>query len=232
MSRLAGKLVSVPRPDSHREATLARRRALLEAAVEVVAERGVGGATHREIAHRAGVPLSTTSYFFGSIDELVIEALRVFQAELLASLEALRTQIAAQQLTPVEAVDALLAVLLAEPAPQIVAQFEGYLEAARRAEQRAPVASVIKGFERLAESVLSAAGARRPADGAPAFVALIDGFALHRVAYPRQRSDRAALRRAMLDLFLAQLLDDDERRELESRLEHRPQPSTAQAANA
>jgi DNA-binding transcriptional regulator YbjK len=232
MSRLAGKLLDVPRPDSHREATLTRRRALLEAAAEVVAERGVGGATHREIARRAGVPLSTTSYFFASIDELVLEALRIFQAELLAQIEDLQTRTASQRLTPVQAVDALLGVLLAEPASRIVAQFEGYLEAARRPEQRPSVASVIEAFERLAESMLTAAGAQRPAEGARAFVALIYGFALHRVAWPRPRGDRAALRRAMLDLFLLQLLDNEERRDLGSRLERPSQSSPAKASNA
>jgi TetR/AcrR family transcriptional regulator, regulator of biofilm formation and stress response len=210
------------RPDSHREATLARRRALLEAAVDVVAERGVGGATHREIARRAGLPLSTTSYFFASIDELVLEALQVFQTELLEQIDALRAQVASQQLTPIEAVDMLLAVLLAEPGPRIVAQFEGYLEASRRPEHRPAVAAVITAFERLAESVLAAAGARRPADAARAFVALVDGFALHRVTWPRPRGDRVALRRAMLDLFLAQLLSDDERSELDVRLDQSP----------
>ena len=38
---------------------------------------GAGAVTHRAVAARAGVPLSTTSYFFSSIDELVTEALRV-----------------------------------------------------------------------------------------------------------------------------------------------------------
>lgn len=196
--------------------------------MHVVAERGVAGVTHREIARRAGLPLSTTSYFFASIDELVLEAMRVFQTELLEQIDELRSRIASRQMAPAQAVDALLTVLLAEPGPRIVAQFEGYLEASRRPEQRPAVAAVIEAFERLAESILTAADARRPAEGARAFVALIDGFALHRVAWPRPRGDRAALRRAMLDLFLAQLLDDDERRELDARLGRRP----AEIANA
>ncbi len=49
------------RPATHRARGLARREALLRAAVEIVAERGVGGATHRAIAERAQVPPSTTT---------------------------------------------------------------------------------------------------------------------------------------------------------------------------
>jgi DNA-binding transcriptional regulator YbjK len=59
---------------------------LLDAAVAVVAERGVGGATHRAIAARAGVPLSTTSYFFASLDELIVAALRAFATTSIAEL--------------------------------------------------------------------------------------------------------------------------------------------------
>ncbi|MBX3287035.1 MAG: TetR family transcriptional regulator, partial [Actinobacteria bacterium] len=61
---------------THRASAQRRRAALLDAAAELAAEIGAGAVTHRAVAARAGVPLSTTSYFFGSIDELVTEALR------------------------------------------------------------------------------------------------------------------------------------------------------------
>ena len=218
---------SLARPDTHREATLARRRALVEAAVDVVAEKGVAGATHREIARRAGVPLSTTSYFFASIDELVLTALREFQAELLEQLQGLRAMLESQRLSPAAAVDVLIEVLFAEPPARIVAQFEGYLEASRRPGDRDEVAVVIDAFEQLAESMLTAAGANHPAEGARAFVALIDGFALHRLARPRPGSDGASLRRALLDLLAAQLLDDEERRLIDARLAQTPRATPA-----
>jgi DNA-binding transcriptional regulator YbjK len=212
----------VSRPDTHREATLARRQALLDAAVEVVAERGVGGATHREIASRAGLPLSTTSYFFDSIDELLLEAMRVFTGRLLSELEVVRAILTGQELPPIEAVDALLEVLMAQPQARIVAQFETYLEATRREEVREEVRHLIEALEAVAAAGLAAAGARNPTEGARAFVALLDGSALHRVAWPRRRGDREVLREAMIDLFVAQTLDDRERAELRKRAERAP----------
>jgi TetR/AcrR family transcriptional regulator, regulator of biofilm formation and stress response len=181
------------RPETHRASTLARREALLDAAVEVVAERGVGGATHREIAARAGVPLSTTSYFFASIDELVLEALRCFAARGIARLDAVADAIADERLSPEAAVERFAAALLAVPARETLAQFEAYLEAGRRPEVRAEAARVISAFERLAEAALAAAGAQRPRELAPALVALADGFALHRIAGPCGRDDARAL---------------------------------------
>ena len=45
--------------------------AILEAALRVIAERGVEAVTHRAVADAAGVPLSATTYYFESLDELL-----------------------------------------------------------------------------------------------------------------------------------------------------------------
>lgn len=52
-----------------------RRRALLAATVEVVAEVGVARTTHRAIAARAGVPLGATTYYFPTLHDLIAAAL-------------------------------------------------------------------------------------------------------------------------------------------------------------
>ncbi len=188
------------RPATHRETTLARRRALLEAAVELVAEQGVGGVTHRAVAARAGLPTATTSYFFDSLDDLVLEALRVFAAEEVAGLDAIASSV--ESLSRDEVLDRFVDALVAQPAERNVAQFEAYLEVSRRPDLRDEVAAVLEAFERLAEAALAAAGAARPAEGARAFVALADGFALARLAHPRP-DDKAALRAAFGALFEA-----------------------------
>ena len=195
------------RPQTNRPATLARREALLSAAAELVAERGVGAVTHREVAARAELPLSATSYFFASIDELVLEALRYFIAGLIERVADVTEDISQQQFAPEAAVDLLLGALLAEPEHHVIAQFEAYLEVTRRPELRPAIQGVIVALERLAEATLTATGAKRPAEGSRAFVALIDGFALQRLAWPRGTSDRQALRAAMLALHAAYTTD-------------------------
>ncbi|HWH25466.1 MAG TPA: TetR family transcriptional regulator [Pseudolysinimonas sp.] len=54
-----------------------RRLALLNAAIEVVAEKGIEGVTHRAVAIAAGVPLGATTYYFADKDEIIIEAMRL-----------------------------------------------------------------------------------------------------------------------------------------------------------
>jgi DNA-binding transcriptional regulator YbjK len=207
-----------PRPATHRAPALARRDALLGAAVEVVAERGVGGATHRAIAARAGVPLSTTSYFFGSLDELIVEALRAFAESSIDELEGLTRSVTEASLTPAQTVQLLVDTLVAEPRVSTIAQFEVYLEAARRSELQAEVKKILGSFEELARSALSTLGAHNPKQGARALVAIADGFALQRLAAPRGRQDTLALREALLDLLVIQLMSNEDHLEARARL--------------
>ena len=51
-----------------------RRDRLIDAALTVIAERGVAGTTHREIARAADVPLGSMTYHFGSLNEVLAEA--------------------------------------------------------------------------------------------------------------------------------------------------------------
>lgn len=53
-----------------------RRARIAQAAIEVVAERGIDGLTHRAVAAAAGVPLGSTTYHFQTLDDLLEVALR------------------------------------------------------------------------------------------------------------------------------------------------------------
>jgi TetR/AcrR family transcriptional regulator, regulator of biofilm formation and stress response len=55
-----------------------RRDRLVDAAITVIAERGVAGTTHREIARVADVPLGSMTYHFAGMDELLVEAFTRF----------------------------------------------------------------------------------------------------------------------------------------------------------
>lgn len=56
------------------------RHALLTAALDVAAEHGVKGVTHRRVAAAAGLSLGLTSYYFSSLDDLILEAFKLFVA--------------------------------------------------------------------------------------------------------------------------------------------------------
>lgn len=51
-----------------------RKERILDAALDIVAEGGVHGTTHRRIAARAQVPLGSLTYYFDGIDDLLAQA--------------------------------------------------------------------------------------------------------------------------------------------------------------
>lgn len=55
-----------------------RRDRIIDACLDVIAESGVAGASHRRIADAAGVPLGSMTYYFSGIDELLREAFTRF----------------------------------------------------------------------------------------------------------------------------------------------------------
>jgi DNA-binding transcriptional regulator YbjK len=55
---------------------LARKQAIVDAAVALIAENGTQPLWHRAAARRAGVPDSAPSYYFESIEQLTLEAFR------------------------------------------------------------------------------------------------------------------------------------------------------------
>ncbi|GAB2935160.1 TetR/AcrR family transcriptional regulator [Streptomyces mayteni] len=51
-----------------------RRDRIIDACLDVIAEVGVAGTSHRRVAARAGVPLGSMTYHFTGMDELLREA--------------------------------------------------------------------------------------------------------------------------------------------------------------
>ncbi|WP_167487778.1 TetR/AcrR family transcriptional regulator [Nocardia terpenica] len=195
------------RPPTHRAAGQAKRTALLEAAVEVIAEGGVNAATHRAIARRAGVPLSTTSYFFASIDELVVAAMDMMATRLIDGIEQATADIVGDVGTNRFDLDAAIEryvdLFLAVPPSFLAAEFTIYVQSPHNPQLQALAHRLMAAFERAAETTLSAAGATDPAAGARAIIALIDGFALQRFAWPRPDADRTPLASGLTALFHA-----------------------------
>jgi DNA-binding transcriptional regulator YbjK len=116
----------------------ARRLALLESTIAVVAERGVGAATHRAVAEHAGVPLAATTYYFASRAELLLAAFRHLTE---GRMHALDEAIAAcPPRMSAELAAALWAHALAEvlrvDRARVVAEFEMHLDASRTPELR------------------------------------------------------------------------------------------------
>lgn len=200
----------MPATQKRHRASAQRRRDSLLAAAELSAELGAGAVTHRAVAVRAGVPLSTTSYFFSSIDELVTEALRVGSTDRMARLRA--TEAAAAGQVGAGACAAIRsAVEGASDQPKAIDgdQIEFLLAAGRNDEIRAEAMGMVDGFVDQIHGHLEAAAAPQADAAAWAIAALADGAMLHRFAglHP-DHAER--LHRALRLVAAAAMLDDDE----------------------
>ncbi len=54
-----------------------RRAEIARAVIDVVAEHGLRGLTHRKVAEAAGVPLGSTTYHFETLDDLMMAGLEL-----------------------------------------------------------------------------------------------------------------------------------------------------------
>ncbi|MEU9329958.1 TetR family transcriptional regulator [Streptomyces canus] len=59
-----------------------RRDRIKQATLELIAADGVHTVTHRKVADRAGVPLGSVTYYFDTLDTLLVEAFTVLRDEL------------------------------------------------------------------------------------------------------------------------------------------------------
>ncbi|WP_433213639.1 TetR/AcrR family transcriptional regulator [Microtetraspora malaysiensis] len=189
-----------------------RRAALIDAAIEVAAEQGMAGVTHRAVTERAGLPLATVGYFFDSITDLAVEALRTKVVADTTALKDLAARLAARHSTPAEMARAFAAAAQA-PRTDVLAFVEALLHAARNPDVRPAVTEVLEAGRDAVTAATSAAGA--PDADAGAYLALVHGYLLHSIAAP-DLVDPDALLRGIRGLFIGGLV---ERGELDAALE-------------
>jgi TetR/AcrR family transcriptional regulator, regulator of biofilm formation and stress response len=171
-------------PRTRAEQRAERRRAIIDAALRIIASRGLPAVTHRTVAREAGVPLAATTYYFASKNEILSEALESLAAVEVERLEALTATVTAATPSRAELAAALGEALIPEAADAErtwLAQFEIYVEAARNPALRPAVIRWREAFVALAASALRAIGAPDPERRAPIAVAAINGILLDRL---------------------------------------------------
>ena len=182
-----------PRRATRAEQRAERRGAIIDAAVLIIATRGLPALTHRAVAREAKVPLGATTDYFASKDEIVREALEALAATEVDRLAAIASTIRSVS-SPDELAGLVAEALFPDPGEaeqRWLAQFEIYLEAARNPALRPAVEHWRAAFVEVAESALRVAGAPEPERRAELAVAGMNGLLLDRVRGigddPRQR---------------------------------------------
>ena len=149
-----------------------RKARIVEATVEVIAEYGVAGTTHRRIAAAADVPLGSLTYHFTGLEDLLAQAFRQQAERMSASYEAHFAAVG----TPAEFIEAVTDLIhgLTDDDPRDWAvAYELYLAALRDPALR----SVTESWMRTSRAVLERFVDPTTARGVDA---LIEGIVMHK----------------------------------------------------
>jgi DNA-binding transcriptional regulator YbjK len=184
-----------------------RRQALVEAAAELLAERGFDAVRHRAVAERAGLPLASTTYYFDSLDELIMAAVEHHgQAELARGrrkLEELATRHRGLDTLVELVLDQLLGV---EPesgdAEAVLLRYERLVATGRRPYLRPLMRAMAVELNSLLSEIFTKSGMPVTAERIEQIIALVDGAVVN--ALIEIHADPRATARRMLRATLTQ----------------------------
>ncbi|MEX2196655.1 MAG: TetR family transcriptional regulator [Thermoleophilaceae bacterium] len=163
-----------------------RRRAILEATLRVIGERGLDAVTHRSAAAEAGVALGAMTYYFSSKADLVERALAHAAATEIERIDERAGELGGDLRSPGRwasaFVDWLAEQIEGEGRALLVAQYELQLQAAHRPELRRICRDWNAANRRLAERMLTGAGSPDPANDARVLIAAVDGLRLYELS--------------------------------------------------
>lgn len=182
---------------------VARRRALIEATLQIVGEVGPDSVTHRRVAEVAGLPLASTTYWFDSKEDLLTAALQHAAEQDIARLQTFAAS-AGDAKDPIAAAVAVIVeqadVRTLTRRASLLASYALLLEAARRPVLRDFAREWTRAYLEVLEPILERAGSGRPRSDAELLVAAADGLFVEQLALgdasdpsPRLHSLAAAL---------------------------------------
>lgn len=161
-----------------------RRAQILDSAIDILTDVGVGGVTHRQVDDRAGLPAGTTSNYFRTRRAL-LEATAARTVDLhWEHVGALQTLIGQQALSR-EGLAVLLAQMSSLRDEQLrrntVARFELFMEGTRRPELRPFLTALQAAAFKSASLILEAAGFAPSPEQVGELSRLLNGLAFSNV---------------------------------------------------
>jgi TetR/AcrR family transcriptional regulator, regulator of biofilm formation and stress response len=150
-----------------------RHDRIVEAAIDVIAERGVAGTTHRLIAAAADVPLGSLTYHFTGLDDLRAQAFAVHAERMAVRYEAHFAGVRTTQ----DVVDAVTALVHADADADDrdwAVAYELYLAALRDPSLRTVTESWMRRSRSVLERFVDPVTAR-------GLDALVEGLVMHKV---------------------------------------------------
>jgi DNA-binding transcriptional regulator YbjK len=181
-----------------------RRIQILDAAIDILCDDGVGGLTHRQVDSRAGVPSGTTSNYYRTRQAL-LEATAARTVELhWQRVETLQSAVGPMSRDALKA----LMIRMLEPDEQFrrwtLARFELFMEATRRVELRPMIKDLQAAAVKSATLIFEAAGFTPTPERMDELARVLNGFVFSNLTIAPEpgTQDAASLVDRLLSAFL------------------------------
>ena len=189
----------------------ARREALLEATLRIVADTGADAVTHRRVAEVAQLPLASTTYYFDSKEELLTAALELAAERDLVRLHELADRRRQSPPSPDDAVECVIEPPGVERSEDeraagrrsLLASYTLLLEAARRPALQELARRWTDAYMETVSELLRRAGSTTPRDDAQLLLAAADGLLIVQLATGEPADPRPQLQRLARTLTAA-----------------------------
>lgn len=176
----------------------ARREALLEAVLRIVAEVGPDAVTHRRVAEEAGLPLASTTYWFDSKEHLLTAALELAAERDTARVLEYASEMEQSGTDPIDAAVGVIGDCDDGSQPNrgsLIATFALLLEAARRPALQQIAQRWTEVYLLTLSRLLERAGSASPRADAELLIGATDGLLLEQLAAGRDENLNPRLRR-------------------------------------
>lgn len=164
-----------------------RREAIADAAIHLVATRGVRGLTHRAVDAELGLPAGSTSYYLRTRRALLAACV-----DRLLALDAGAVLTPEIQLSPVEVLVGLAISIPRDRPYGAIARYELRLEATRQPALAALMDEHALGLRRGLAHLLEALGVPDAEQASGPVAAMLDGLVRDRIAGPSARLSESA----------------------------------------
>lgn len=170
-----------------------RRARILQATLEVIRAEGVAGVSYRGVAAQAGVPLGSMTYYFPTLEGLVVDAF-----------DSTRSQLGARYAEPLseartlaDVVDALVEATVGSTSP-VLEDIRLYQEVRHYGARNPRIAAVLQAVE---DDSLVMLDRVLPRSSALAVNALLWGWWTHRLAHNDVGLDKETVRHSFTALM-------------------------------
>lgn len=158
-----------------------RRCALVSAAAELLYEGGFEAVRHRAVARRAGLPLASTTYYFASLDDLIVAAVEYIGMSEVAQLRAQVAELPRRRRGAEATADLLVDLLVDHDTPdapaydRLVSRYERYIACARQPALRSVQRRMLDQRTDAVAEVISRSGRDARTEMIAALVCAVDG---------------------------------------------------------